>query len=407
VTDYTDIAARIPQRQAGVSRLQFILALCLLDALSPALITIRYFGPNLVFLVNIFFLLMVCGIAATIRAQTKFPVVAVLAVLVFLAISVAKMFLLTTAGDYNQTTESAAKYFLSFMMPMVCFMGVYSLPEDDPEVIERALVDFARRYLYMVVPFVLFYAALNFSGRISYFGLGVNFHYVTPFFLRGAVPVVGFVILILLTGKRAVLLNFLIQTLVSFSRYLVLRPVHVMVGLATLVIISYAFQDNLLFLLRRFRLMYEVFLTLDLSQGLFSISNSWEALVLFGGRLEELTGILLYFEQHPGQIWFGAPPGANYIWSVESSDLLEFKNYSHFTWAGYTFRYGIVLTSALIVFLVTLLVRTANRSSGLWLVLLGILTSSFFGANMIVSPTTWVMIALATRYGRRLAQMDR
>ena len=402
-----DITSPIHQKQVGRSRIAIILSFCLLDSLSPAIVTLRYIGPDLGQYVNFFALITLCGIATTVRLKTKIPLAAVVFIFLFLTISVVKMFLLTIPGDYNQSAESAAKYLLSFLMPMTCFLAIYSLPNEDPKTIEKALIDFARRYLYIIIPSVLVYTMFNLSGQITYFGLGVNFHYVTPFFIKGYGTALGFMVLVLITGKRAVLLNFLIQTFVQFSRHIALQPVVVLIFFVLTVAVAYAFQESLLYLLRRFRNMYDIILTLDLTQGLFSIANSWEALVLFGGRLEEVTGVLLYFEQNPGHVWFGSPPGANYIWSIESTGLYKFKSYAHFTWAGYIFRYGIIFTFALLIFLATLMVRTASRTSGLWLVLIGILTSSFFGANMIVSPTTWVMIALATRYGRQLASMNR
>ena len=146
--------------------------------------------------------------------------------------------------------------------------------------------------------------------------------------------------------------------------------------------------------------MYEVFSNSNFNDGLLSLANSYEAIVLFGGRLEEILAIIHYFQAHPGQLWFGAPPGANFVWEVVQSDYSTTKSYAHLTWLGYLFRYGLVPTSVLILFFIRVATQYAKLNNPLWLVFIGTLVSATFGANLFYSSTAWVMIALYVRFSK-------
>lgn len=175
----------------------------------------------------------------------------------------------------------------------------------------------------------------------------------------------------------------------------------------TLVILTFVLTgDRLAPLFRRFDAMAEVLKTIDLSAGFFSISDTRASIILFGGRLEEITGILEYFQRHPSQTWFGSPPGANYVWRIDFSDYLTTKSYSHLTWFGYIFRFGLLPTATLLILLLFYLFRGADTNNPLWLVYVGVLVSATFGANLLSSPSAWIMIALYFRYGKMLSKSN-
>lgn len=397
-----DPAGETAQR-SGINRLDALLTLCLLDAMGPVLVILSYLGLNLTPLINVFFLLITFCTGLMIRSIKREHGTVLVGLLIFLSISIAKMLLLTSSVEFNEDIESILKYFLSIIMPAICFGAVFSLKEDNPLIVEQTLVVFAKRYLYIVIPVVVVYAVFNISGTITYFGLGINFHYVTPYFVKGFSSATGFILLIFLTGKRAVLLNFLIQTALFMSGRLRRAPLLVFIGFCMVAAASFVFQENLQVPLRRFILMAEVIGNIDWSEGLFSLAQTYDAIVLFGGRLEEVVAISQYFQEHPNHIWLGAPPGANFTWFVDQSDYIELKSYAHVTWVGYFFRYGLIFTVCLMAYFFALFVRCAHTRSPLWLVFVGILSSSMFGANLFVSPTTWIMIALTARYGHALA----
>ena len=406
VDSFAAVGCETPLKSERVfrfSRINIIMNLCLLDIFSIVLLMAFYLTKiDLVFLVNLIFVFIIIGLLFS--TQRKFEgSIFIYFIFIYVVLSTFKLLLLTSAENYNFELEAAFKYYLSLLMPLASFMAVYSIDIQDVDEVTSALETFAKRYFRIVAPLIIVYFVAYMTGQIEYFGLGVNFHYITPFLIKGYYSAFLMLFFVLITGKRALLVNFVIQTSVYFSRYIQKKPLSTFFVASISVIAIVLMGDSISFLFVRFQLMQEVVQNIDLSTGLFEISNSWEALVLFGGRLEEIIGIFEYFKEHPNHIWFGSPPGANYVWSLEISDYIEFKNYAHLTWAGYLFRYGLVFCVCLAALFFYILARAANRSSPLWLVMIGILSSSMFGANLMVDPTAWIMIALTARFGPELA----
>jgi len=399
----TEVTANITPTRGGkalrMRRIRLILALCLLDVLAPILVVLNYLGIELLFLVNLNQLLIFGSVVALTQSLSRKLLPIFFLAGLMLAISILKMFLLTSSGNYNFTGSALGPYFFSLVMPFMIFISIMSQRKVDLEVVHSELYWFAKWYSLIVIPLVLIYAALHFSGRISYFGLGINFHYFAPFFFQRYSHVLGFAILILLTGKRAVLLNYIVQFFFFFIGQIKRVPVKAFLVLIIAGVGIAVASGSLSILLRRFYLMYEVFRDVDFSDGLLGIANSYQAIILFGGRLEEVVGVIQYFTQHPNQIWLGSPPGANFIWSVQQSDFETLKSFTHFTWLGYIFRFGLLPTAFLISFLLYIATKGADTNSPLWIVFLGLLTSATFGANLLYSPVAWTLIAFYVRYG--------
>lgn len=404
----TDIAVATASSHTGgalrVRRLRLILALCLLDVLAPILVVLNYLGIPLMFMVNINQLFIFASIVALTQSFSRKILPVLIPAVVIFAISLLKVFLLTGPGNYNFTISALGPFYFSLFMPFLIFISIMSQNEDDIDVVYGDIYWFSKWYCLIVIPLVLIYAVLHFGGVISYFGLGINFHYFAPFFFQRYSHVLGMAILILLTGKRAVLLNFVLQFLFFFLGQMKRVPIKTALVLVISGIGIVAASGTLSILLRRFYLMYEAFGNTDLSGGLLAIANSYEAIVLFGGRLEEVVGVVEYFSQYPNQIWLGSPPGANFVWFVELTDYETLKSFTHFTWLGYVFRYGLLPTGLLIGLFIYLAIKGANTQNPLWLIYIGLLTSATFGANLFYSPVAWTLIALYVRYGPAISR---
>jgi hypothetical protein len=104
---------------------------------------------------------------------------------------------------------------------------------------------FAVWYLKLSISGVIPYILLYFGGYINYFGLGVNYHYIYPFFLSGGmIPVWLFLVLSVFGGKRAVLVNYFVQTLFYFLSEFRRKISYVVLWVPVLVLIIYMIGDN-------------------------------------------------------------------------------------------------------------------------------------------------------------------
>jgi len=396
----------LPQARSAlrIQRLRLILGLCLLEILAPVLVILNYFGISMLQLVNLnqlFIFASIVLLSSSFRIR-RLNLMAIM--LIMLIISFAKMFMLTGIVNFNVTSSAVFPYFYSLVMPFLVINAIMNLKVADIGIVVDDLNWFAKRYLFLIGPVILAYSALYFSGRIRYFGLGTNMHYIAPFFFSRAFSVLGLALLILITGKRSVLINFLAQYGIYLFGLSKRAPIKVLLLVVISSVAILFSQDILSVLLRRFIFMYENFKAADFSRGILGLANSYEAIALFGGRLEEVVGITQYFADHPGQIWLGTPPGAVYAQEIARHDTEHFKSYAHLTWVGYAFRFGIIPTAILIVYLLYNAIRYADPRNPLWIVFVGALTSATFGGNMYYSPVGWTMIAIFMRFGPEISR---
>ena len=380
-----------------------MMALCLLEVVPAILLIMFYLGIPLLFLVNVNQLLMFGGLAALTKGLPRNSIPIIIFAMTLIVISLVKAYSLAGAENYDFRFEAVFPYYFSLVMPALMFISVYSLGNLDAADVLAELRWFSKWFLILISPAVLTYVVLNLTGRISYFGFGVNFHYAAPYFMN-RVGVVGSVaVLILLSGKRSTLVNFVFQYglfMLGKSRRSPITILLILLAIIASVLIAW---DSLEFLLRRFTRMIQAYSEADLSNGLLGLSDSYESIVLFGGRLEEVVGVVDYFTRHPGDIWFGSPPGANYVWRVELSDLEIVKSFAHLTWLGYAFRFGVIPLAALLSYFLYKLVTGWDSQNPLWLVFVGTLVSATFGGNLFYSPVAWTMIALYMRYGKAIS----
>ena len=130
------------------------------------------------------------------------------------------------------------------------------------------------------------------------------------------------------------------------------------------------------------------------------ITNPDDLAILLSGRFEEFLGVYEYFNEHPSHIFLGAPPGSFYHWVMPLSDYEATKNYSHLTPLGYLFRYGLLFCVLIYGCFIHALIKFRSSRDPFYLVFVGIFTSSFFGANLIIDPLSWIFIGLLYRLNK-------
>ena len=363
--------------------LKLVLLLAVLDAFSIWFLIFFYItGIDVVFLVNVNFIIMLAVFSCFMVFSINLSLISLLFYLI-LVVSILKLFIFSV--DTNTIgLKHFLSYFIGVILPIVVFNLTSSFRAQDRKFVLSECQKFAYRYAWIALPGLIVYSILYFIGKISYFGLGANLHYIYPFFKDFNTFRVTFIffVFILISGKRAVLLNFIAQNAVVFGSKIIRKPVYgffVIFGLV-LGIISLSKYSS-------FFDRFDIYFELD-------FSDAYDLSVAFGGRFEEAIGILTYFREHPGQILFGSPPGAYYEWIVEVSNYQASKNYSHVAPLGFLFRYGIVFTLMIYSCFIYLLVKFWSNKNPLFIVYIGVLSSSFFGANLFIDPTSWLFIGL-------------
>jgi len=365
----------------------WLFRIALIDALAAWLLIIFYLtGIDLVWSVNIAFIAMTVLLVLTFRIQIRVSWFSGF-YLFLLIVAVAKA-VLSIYLDDGIEVQHIITYFFGLVMPFLALSFTARFSANDRLNVQAVLWLYSHRYTMIAFSAILVYSFLYFSGIVSYFGLGVNLHYVYPFLLssgKGSTAILFFLI-ILISGKRAVLINYLMQTVVHYFSVLRSRPI-IDVGMLASLIVGLISAANYTDLLYRFTWFFN---------GEIDFSDAHYMYVSFGGRFEELQGIFEYFAKNPYQLIFGSPPGSFYIWEItEGSEYYAAtKNYSHISLAGLIFRYGIVYGFGLYSIFSWMLVKYWSPKDPLYLVFVGIVTSSLFGANLIVDPTSWLFIGL-------------
>lgn len=399
-----DIIYTHPIRRAGLRRMRLILALCLLDVVPAILVILAYLGISLPQLVNITQLFIFFGIATLTRSLTLRSLPFLMFAITLLAISGLKSIFNFDYEDINFDASAVFPYLYSLVMPPIIFSSIYSQKNATGREILQELRWFSKWFVIVSFPIMGAYIALHYTGRIAYFGFGINFPYAAPYFFHRTGFVVLFITIILLSGKRAVLVNFIIQWVIYSIGELRRSPIKMIFLLCLAILFIISALPYLEFFLRRFFLMTSVWSNSGSGFDFLSMSGSYESVAMFSGRLEEIAGVISYYKQHPAQFWFGSPPGANFLWEIDYAGYTEFKSYAHLTWAGYVFRFGAVPTSLLLVTLIAKLVAGWDAKNPLFLVYVAILSGATFGGNLFYSPVPWAMIALYFRYGKAISQ---
>lgn len=345
-------------------------------------------GVDVVFLVNINFLVIASLLAIYSIKNTNFSYLNWIFVTLFI-VSVLKISIYIVSG-YEYEAGHAISYFIGILIPYFAINFSNSFSKIERHQLQNIFQKFARNYACIAFPGIVVYFILYMQGSIVYFGMGSNLHYIFPFFLaKGvAVPAIAFLVIILISGKRSVLINFLAQCATVYFPYLWRNPIFLALGLGAIVLLSN-------YLITHTELLNR--LTMFLEKD---ITNPDDLAILLSGRFEEFLGVYEYFNEHPSHIFLGAPPGSFYHWVMPLSDYEATKNYSHLTPLGYLFRYGLLFCVLIYGCFIHALIKFRSSRDPFYLVFVGIFTSSFFGANLIIDPLSWIFIGLLYRLNK-------
>jgi len=380
------IPATIQRRECGkYIRLRILLAFSLLDSLSAWLLVLLYVtGVDLVWLVNANFAAMSALLIVFSLQRVRFTRLSMFFG-VTLLVSIFKL------GFYLDDTRSFQwshflTYFQGLLMPIAAIGFASQFARNESGAVLEVLTRYARAFLWISLPGIATYSILYFMGHISYFGLGANLYYVYPFLALKSPTLytIIFFLIALLTGKRASFITVLSQFfLLHYNSFRRSKIWAIILGGALLIVVQWAYHNtDLLF---RFKWIFE---------AEFDFADPYFLSISGGGRFEELFGIYDYFLRRPLDLLFGAPPGSYYIWTLEWSDYTATKNYSHITWFGYLFRYGIFFSLPLMTYFGYLIFRNLSSGNPLFIAFSGIVVASFFGALLVVDPTSWILIGL-------------
>lgn len=345
-------------------------------------------GIDFMFLVNINFLIITLLLAIYSVKNTKLSKLSLIFV-ALMVVSVLKVCVYMMPG-YEFELGHAMSYFAAVLIPYFSINLANSFEKAERQQVENIFRKFARNYAFIAFPGLVVYFILYLQGNIVYFGMGSNLHYIFPFFLtKGiAIPTIAFLAIILISGKRSVLVNFLAQCTAVYFPYLWRNPIFLGIVLGTVVLLSN-------YLIANTELLNRVTMFLEKD-----ITNPDDLAILLSGRFEEFLGIYEYFSKHPSHIFLGSPPGAFYHWIVPLSDYEATKNYSHFTPFGYLFRYGLLFSVLIYGCFIHALIKFRSSRDPFYLVFVGIFTSSFFGANLVIDPLSWIFIGLLYRLSK-------
>lgn len=374
--------------------LKVILFFGYLDVFSILLLIIFYVtGIDIVFFVNInfiiIFLILLVGILGRIKNNLYLWLLFLLLILSLLKLMFIVIF------DQSIHLYYVFTYFYSLLLMIIAFIFVSRFSENDYNVVLEYFKTYAYIYLLTATVLLLLYIILYFSGKIAYFGMGSNLHLVIPFFMKnGSSFFIFYILLIILSGKRAVLINYILQYFIYSSGYFRKRKL-------LLALCLFLFTIASIYLYKTTDLFYRF-------EGLFNVdfNDEYSRLVAFGGRFEEVVGVYNYFKENVWKFFLGSAPGEYYMFVLNSHDYFgiisnaynEPKNYSHLTFMSFIFRYGILFTLLIMFYIIYVMVKYYNPANEFYIVFIGIVTSSFFGANLLTEPISWLLIAFFMKY---------
>ena len=371
-----------------------------LDAFSILLLVLFYrSGVDLVFLVNINFILILfmLGVGSIgIPLRTFYTNKYIFFTSILLLIAVVKLFI---AAILN--TELIDKFifthFYSIFLILFSFLFVERFALSDYILVLTNFRKYAFYYLIISCVSLLIYIYLYHTGKIAYFGMGSNLHYVFPFFIKNSFFLFALLLaLIIASGKRAVLINIILQyAIYALYRYKERKGTLIIITLGLVITIFYfAFETETFY---RFK-------------GIFNVdfNDRYSTLIAFGGRYEEILSIFDFLKNHPFSLLFGASPGDSYhfvlnssdYFGIQSNDYDEQRNVAHVSLFTLVFMHGVIFSTIICLYAIYYTIKYYKPTFELYLVFVGILISSFFGANLFRDPMSWIFIAFFIKFKR-------
>ena len=371
--------------------LRLVLVLGIMDTLSLMYVIVFYmFSVDLVFLVNYTFLGML-GILAfgSLKSNIKVFYSNPFVFLIIFILIMSFFKVLYSALTFSELLNGyITNYFYAVIMPLFCFLFVSRFTHEDYGRLIILFTNFAKKYAYLAMFFLLLYSCLFFLGYIVYFGLGANLHYVVPFIMKSNAGFLLILFVIVVSGKRAVIVTFFAQSIIYWAGSIPRAKKSGFLWLSLLVsVFLWLWAETDLFK----RLEYLVLIDFDDQSTLMQA---------FSGRFEEMEGIIEFFRQSDYALLFGAAPGEFFMYSADTGSHFynEPKNFSHVGPFAFAFRYGLIVSLFFYFWAFYCFIRYFDSSSPFYIAFVGVIVSSFFGANLLVDPMGWLLIAFFVKF---------
>ena len=223
---------------------------------------------------------------------------------------------------------------------------------------------------------------------MPYWGLGTDMHLLIPFILlqgRTGFVLIG-ILFVLLSGKRATLLNVILELFMYFSY--IIKKINFKSFPKIALIISLAFFG--------FFLAYNqgAFSRFDASFQ-FDLSDDESMMFATSGRWQEVTGIIEHHNLQPERWLIGAGFGGRYEWYIPLNDYLALKQYAHFAPFAYIFLFGIPFTIILYSLFIFYIYKARYYLANPFMIVFVVgVFSSFFGANLFVDIKIWIFFGI-------------
>ena len=289
----------------------------------------------------------------------------------------------------NNIDEKFLSHIYFTSMPILGISFGISLAQSYDQKFEDYFIKLINICFYVTTLILLVYSYSYFiTGNIQYWGLGTDLHLIIPFLLyqgRYFYLIIAF-LLVLLSGKRATLLNVVMELLLIFSYKLKKLSVSSFPKLILFIILI-----TFLFTYASNQGVFERFeATLN-----FDFSDEDSMTYAAGGRWEEVTGIIDYHNSNPYRWYTGAGFGGRYMWYIPLTNYYELKHYAHFSPVSYIFIYGAPFMIILYISFLNYFKKSLKyvRNPFIIIFIIGIF-SSFFGANLFVDIKLWVFCGI-------------
>jgi hypothetical protein len=237
-------------------------------------------------------------------------------------------------------------------------------------------------FVTCVLLIVYFY--LHFiTGSIAYWGFGSEMHVLIPFMIsqaRFSTVILG-IVFVILSGKRATILNVGLGVIIFFSNLLKSISIRTLPRFIFLIILlgGASVFANYQGAFSRFEQTFS-----------YDFNDDDLMYMATSGRWQEVTGILEHHNSKPYGWLFGSGFGGRYEWFIEYENYSELKHYAHFSPFAYIFVFGLPFTVLLYTIFINYVRKSLPFSKNPFVIvfIIGIF-SSFFGANLLVDIKLW------------------
>ncbi len=368
-----------------VSFFKIFWSIYLLEFITPIVLLIHYiFGYEVDFIIkvpSIIYFLLVVGF------HFRNKLILTPLTLIFLVFSVLSFFYGIFVGNKIDNKFISHIYFAS--IPVLGASFGYHFAGLYEEKLKPFFLRIINISFYVTCLILLVYFYLHFiSGSVAYWGFGTDMHLLIPFILlqgKFKAVFVG-VIFVVLSGKRATLLNVILELVMYFSymlRSITLKSIPKVILIAGVFIAGF---------------------TISYSQGAFSrfesslqfdLNDEDAMLYATSGRWQEVTGIIEHHNTKPERWILGAGFGGRYEWFIPLDNYLEMKHYAHFAPFAYIFLFGIPFTILLYSFFIYYIVKAKHYLANPFMIVFVVgVFSSFFGANLFVDIKIWIFLGV-------------